>query len=302
MDRSWVVVSVIVGLLALSLAIAVGLQFYGADLGLDSGSANIAHIVLEGEISDHGAGSSFFSGGASSRDLVDQIEQAASDPYVDAIMIEINSPGGAVVASKDIARAISKAEKPTIGWVRDVAASGGYWAASATDYIIADSLSVTGSIGVVASQLGFEGILSDYNISYRQLIAGKYKDAGTPYREMSNEEKKLFQNVLDTIHTEFIQSVATNRNMEEKKVREAATGMFYLGVQAKELGLIDEIGGKDEVETYLKNTLNVTSLDYVDYEEEPGFFELLTGLSSSFSFNLGKGFADGFRTQMQIQT
>ncbi|MBI2130309.1 S49 family peptidase, partial [Candidatus Woesearchaeota archaeon] len=149
---------------------------------------------------------------------------------------------GSPVASEEIANAIKKTNKTSVAWIREIGTSGAYWVASSTDYIIASRVSITGSIGVIASYTEFSGIMKDYNLTYRRLISGKYKDIGDPFKELVPEEQEILQSYLDSIRDYFVEEVAKNRNMKKQEVEKAANGLFYLGGEAKKLGLIDEIG------------------------------------------------------------
>jgi protease-4 len=193
------------------------------------------------------------------------------------------------VASDESATAIKQAEKPVIALIREAGASGGYWVASAADYIIANRMSITGSIGVLSSYLEFSGLMDKYGVSYERLVAGKYKDIGSPFAPLSEEERRILQGKLDKIHDFFIEEIAANRKLESSKVRELATGEFFLGVEALELGLVDELGEISTVEEYLKQTYGLTTVDYVLYEKKAGLLDLLSSVAADFSFSLGQG-------------
>ncbi|MBW2975769.1 signal peptide peptidase SppA [Candidatus Woesearchaeota archaeon] len=225
---------------------------------------------------------------ADSPTIVRFIEEADRNPRIKAIILEINSPGGAPVATEEISRAIRKTNKTTVAWIREMGTSAGYWVASSCDKIVASRMSATGSIGAVISYLDFSGLLQDYNVTYQRLIAGKYKDIGTPFKELRLEERRLLQNYLDQLHDYFISAVAENRNLPEKEVRELATGMFYLGEDAKELGLVDVLGGKEEVISLIRDDLNIT-VELVEYKQEAGLADLLGSVFSQQSFFIGKG-------------
>ncbi|MEK6867565.1 MAG: signal peptide peptidase SppA, partial [Nanoarchaeota archaeon] len=209
-------------------------------------AGNVAVIPIKGVIMINEDDSLFATGVTSSTSVVALIEKAEQDETIEAIVFDINSPGGSPVASAEIARAIKESSKPTVAVIREVGASGAYWAASAADHIIANEVSITGSIGVLASYLEYGNLLERYNVSYERFTAGKYKDMGTPYREMSPEEKTLYQSELDIMHEIFIAAVAENRGLTYDTVEPLATGQIYLGVQAVENGLIDQLGGKQE--------------------------------------------------------
>lgn len=258
-----------------------------------SKTGNIALVKLSGIITANGQ-SYLGQSTLSSEEIVSYIKLAEEDKQFKVIILEINSPGGSPVASDEIASAVKNAKKPVISVIREVGASGGYWIASASDYIFANKMSITGSIGVISSYLEFSGLMKEYGVGYEQLTAGKYKDLGNPYQKLSEEEKAILQKKIDKIHEFFIQEIATNRNLPIEKVREISTGEFYLGSEALELGLIDQIGDSENVETYLKQTYGLKDCDYVVFEKEAGLFELLSQVFSDFSFSIGQGISSVF--------
>ena len=278
----YVVLKVLVGLVLLSLILSFAISLF-----MDSGNAgNVAMIKVEGPIMV--SSDSPFSEQASSSDIIGFIEDADNNPAINAIIIDVNSPGGSAVASDEIASAIRKANKKTVSVIREVGASGGYWVASAADHVIANRMSVTGSIGVLGSYLEFSGFLDRYNVTYQRLVSGKYKDIGTPLKELTGEERSLIQDVLDEIHEDFILAVSENRNLNPEDVRKIADGMLFTGKRAKDLGLVDELGGIEEAKLYLNRTLNITPL-IREYEKEPTFMELLFQAISEQSFSVGQG-------------
>jgi len=253
---------------------------------------NVAVIPIEGVIMGSDS-SGLFEETVTSKDTIKLIEKAEKNPSIKAVLFEINSPGGSAVASEEIANAIRKINKTKAALIREVGASGGYWIASSTDYVVANRVSITGSIGVIASYLEFPGLLGEYNVTYRRLVAGKYKDIGSPFKEMTDEEQKLFQEDLDIIRDYFVSEVAKNRKMSKKDVDKIANGLFYLGVQAKELGLVDELGGRDEAIRYIEQKEGITA-EIVEYKTEKGLLELLSDVISKQSFFIGKGIGSSF--------
>jgi len=141
-------------------------------------------------------------------------------------------------------RSIDAVEVPTVCRIRDIGASGAYLASLGCDQIIADQVSLTGSIGVRASYLKFTGLMDKLGISYVNISSGEYKEAGSPFRNISEEEKEILQEKSDTVHEHFKQFVDENRNLSEEQLEEASTGEAFLGKEAKELGLVDELGGR----------------------------------------------------------
>lgn len=259
-------------------------------------SGNVALIPIDGVITVEGI-SSFGSKGTSSTETIEFIKKANKDPSIKAILFEINSPGGSAVASKEIADEIKRTNKPTYSLIREVGASGGYWIASATDYIIANELSITGSIGVIASYVEFAGLLERYNMTYQRLVGGKYKDLGTPLKPLPSDEREILQIKINKIHDYFIGSVAENRGMPINKVKQIATGEFYLGSEALELGLVDELGDKETAIKVIKKDLNITKVQFAKYEKPKSFIESLTGTFSENFFAMGKGIGSALTEQ-----
>ena len=257
---------------------------------------NVALIPIQGVITGD-EGSSLGKETVSSKEVVHFIEEAEDNSQVQVILLEINSPGGSAVASDEIASAVKRSEKPVVALIREVGASGGYWVASAADHVIAHRMSITGSIGVISSYLEFSQLLDKYGVNYERLVAGDLKDAGTPFRQLRPPEKELLQQKLNTIHTFFIEEVATNRHLPESSVRTLATGEFYLGVEALELGLVDELGDKATMERYIQKTYGLDDITYAVYKPSPGLFDILSKVFSDFSFHIGAGIGSSFREQ-----
>jgi protease IV len=252
------------------------------------GIGNVALIPITGQITGNG-GKILGSSTASAHEIVDFLDKANKNPQVKAIVLEINSPGGSAVASDEVAAAVKKSDKPVVAWIREVGASGGYWIASASEHIVAHRMAITGSIGVISSYIEFSGAMDKYGLGYERLVAGKYKDVGTPFRKLENEERKLLEKKLDRIHNYFISEVSSNRDLSKKEVKALATGEFYLGIEAFELGLVDELGDKTTVENYLKNKHSLTEIDYITYQRKVGFLEIVSGVFHELFFSVGEG-------------
>lgn len=203
-----------------------------------------------------------------------QLRQAEDDTSVKAIVVFLNSPGGSVVASREMARAVAGTTKPTVCWLGDVAASGAYWIASACDHIVADELSVTGSIGATSAYLELSGLLKKYDIDYKQLTAGKYKDSGSPYRELTKEEEAMFRDALNKVFERFAQSVSENRNVSVEEIR-SLEGKAMLGEEALSLGLVDSLGGREEVLRVIEEKTKEKEIRLEFYEKESELETLL---------------------------
>ena len=281
------------------VAVGISSLFMGVDV--ESLSGNVALIPIDGIIVGAKDSEYIFETITSSPETVEFIEKANKNPNIKAIILEINSPGGSAVASEEIANAVKKTNKTTVAWVREIGTSGAYWVASSSDYIVANRVSITGSIGVIASYLEFAGLIERYNITYQRLVSGKYKDIGSPFKEMTSEEQEIFQQNLDLIRDYFVSEVAKNRNMNKKDVDKIANGLFYLGTQAKELGLVDELGGKDEVVRYIEGKEKI-EVEIAEYETEKGILDLLTDALSKPSFFVGRGIGSALLDKKAVST
>lgn len=218
------------------------------------------------------------------------IENVKSDDSIKAVIFDVNSPGGAVVPSQEIAQMVKELNKTKYAVIGDVGASGAYWISSACDKIIANPLSVTGSIGVSSSYLDYSGLFSKFGVNYNSLIAGGLKDIGSPYKNLSSTEREIMQKKLDIIHYIFASNVAENRNISLEQVSKLATGEFFLGVEAIKLGLVDELGNKETAINEIKQKLNVSNVQIVEYKEQKNILDILSKFSSYY---IGQGIAAG---------
>ena len=181
---------------------------------------------------------------------ISELKQYSENPLVKAIVLRIDSPGGGVVPSQEIHDAVkrvkNKSNKAVIASMGTVAASGGYYIAAATDRIIANPGTLTGSIGVIMEMANFEGLMKKVGVEGVVIKSGRFKDVGSPLRKMSDEERKLLQSVMDDVHHQFIQAVADGRSLEVSDVEPLADGRIYTGRQAKDARLVDELGDLDD--------------------------------------------------------
>lgn len=259
---------------------------------------NVALIPVEGIILTGGSNPPFGEGIASSTKIVEFIKKADENPQIRAIVFEINSPGGSGVASEEIAHAIKRVNKTTVSYIREVGASGAYWVASATDQVYVNRMSITGSIGVIASYLEVSGLLKDYNVTYQRLVAGKYKDMGSPFKELTQDERDKLEEQLDVVHQFFIDEVAQNRRLSKNAVRQLATGEPMLGIRAKELGLADGIGGREEATRYVEQQLNITA-ELAEYREKRTLLDLLSQVVGDSFYRMGLGIGKGVSWQAE---
>lgn len=197
----------------------------------------IALIRVEGVILD-------------AQSTVTELKRFGENPSIKAIVLRIDSPGGGVVPSQEIYDAVqrvrNKNSKAVIASMGTVAASGGYYIAAATDRIMANPGTLTGSIGVIMETANVEGLLKKIGVEGIVVKSGKFKDVGSPLRKMSEEEHALLQSVMDDVHKQFIDAVAEGRAMEVSAVQALADGRIFTGRQAKDAKLVDELGNLED--------------------------------------------------------
>jgi len=183
-----------------------------------------------------------------SQQVLDDLKYLRGMDEVKAIVLRVNSPGGGVGASQEIYRALLKTRdiKPVVTSMGGVAASGGYYAAAATDGIVANSGTITGSIGVIMGYTNFRQILDKIGLEPVVFKSGEMKDAGSPTREMSEKERAYLQELVSSLHGQFVRDVAEARGMELDVVGKLADGRIYTGEEAVKLGLADRMGNLED--------------------------------------------------------
>jgi protease-4 len=228
-------------ILGITLLVCIGfvatITMYGlGQIGRDGRSfslrGKVGIIPIEGIIGD-------------SEELVEQINAFADDRGIKAVVLRINSPGGGVAPSQEIYQAVRelKKKKKVVASMGSVAASGGYLIAVAADRIVANPGSITGSISTVMHYANVEELLKKVGVRSSVVKSGKFKDIGSPTREMTAEEKSLIQAIVDDIYDQFVRTIAENRKLPLQKILALSDGRIFSGRQAKELGLIDDLGG-----------------------------------------------------------
>jgi protease-4 len=215
------------------LALAVYFSSDGGGTSISLSSNQVALLELEGIIFD-------------SKEFTDQLKEYAGRSGVKAIVVRLNSPGGGVAASQEIYDAVKKAratsKKKIVISMASVAASGAYYIACASDKIYANPGTITGSIGVIAEWYNYGDLLEWAKLKDVVFKSGEMKDAGSPTRPLTEKEKVYFQGLIDNMYHQFVKAVATSRKMDEGVVRKLADGRVYTGQEAKQNGLVDELG------------------------------------------------------------
>ncbi len=195
----------------------------------------------------------------SSKEIIRWIDILKKDTSVKGVLLRINSPGGIVAPSQEIYEAVKELsqKKPTVVSMGAIAASGAYYIACGATLIVANPGTITGSIGVLASLTSIKKLMDKIGIEDETITSGKLKAAGSPMHELSPEEKKYFQELVNNLFHQFVNAVAQGRHMKLKKVLSLADGRAYTGAQAKSLGLVDKLGNMDRALEILKKLCHV---------------------------------------------
>jgi len=202
--------------------------------------------------------------------IKEELTKAAKDERVKAMVLRINSPGGTVTASDIIYHELknfrAKRNIPIVASIMDVGASGGYYIAAAADAVMAHPSSVTGSIGVIMLTVNARGLLEKVGVEANAVTSGPRKDMGSPFRQMLPEERAIFQSVIDSFYHRFLRVVQEGRpNLSADQIKKLADGRIYSGDQAKETGLVDEIGYLDEAVELAKKKAGMMEAKVVTY-------------------------------------
>jgi protease-4 len=233
----------------------------------------VALVRIEGPILD-------------AKNTVEELKGHVKDPSIKAIVLRVDSPGGAVAPSQEIFNEVRRATdtKKVVASMGSVAASGGYYVSIAADRILANPGTITGSIGVIMEIPNVEGLMKKIGIETRVIKSGKLKDMGSVFREMEEEERLMLQDVIDDVYEQFVLDVAETRDMPVEEVRKLSDGRIFTGRQAVELGLVDELGSLEDA---IKVSAELSGIegepDVVSKEEKLSFIQLLRNkLSGEF--------------------
>jgi len=258
---------------------------------------NVAEVAVEGPITRDGGGSGFprspTTPGAD--EIVEQIERADEDRHVDALLVKLNTPGGAVVPSDDIRQAAADFDGPTVAYTNDLCASGGMWIASGCDELWARDGSIVGSIGVVFSQVRVHDLFEDHGVSYERIVSGDYKDALSSFKPLEDDEREYLQALSDAWYENFVERVAEGTEMDESTIRETEARVF-LGEEAVEFGMVDALGDRSAVEDDLADRLDAP-VTVEAFEPSHSLGERLRGGARSLAYAFGAGVAGSLRRE-----
>ncbi len=247
---------------------------------------NISLIKIEGTIGTSTLGEQ----GISPDNIKELLNEAKSDASK-ALIIQIDSPGGAVEPTQEIYNNIQQFKKETGKKVyismRSEAASGGYYIACAGDKIIAMPTTLTGSIGVIMRLINYQGLLEKIGLKETVIKSGTYKDIGSPTRDITEEEQKMLQEIIDETYTQFFDIVFKARNIPLDDLKNIAQGQIYTGIQAKRLGLVDDLGDLQYTIEIIKKDLNIQGTPIIIiHEKKQSILSLLNFKSNIPELNL----------------
>jgi protease-4 len=228
----------------------------------------IAHLYVEGEISDTGS-SLFATEGYNHQVFLEQLKQIQYDPTIAGVLLEVNSPGGGVYQSAEIAKEIRKIQElevPIYVTMTQMAASGGYYISASADKIFATDETVTGSIGVIMSGVNYAGLFEKLGIEDATDKSGALKDVGSGARKATAEDKEVLQTFVNNSYNRFVKVVSEGRQMPEDQVRKIADGRIYDGQQALDNGLVDAIGFPEEALEALRTEQQLENAALIEYE------------------------------------
>lgn len=286
--KRWIAVLIAAGLLVVSLVSSsltqpqeevqmgnINSWLYGDDemspvvLEEGSGMGRIAKLSVDGAIASGGSSGLFTTESYNHEDFLKQIEAIEADERVSGILLEVNSPGGGVYESAEIANLLNevRAERdlPMYVSMKNMAASGGYYISAQADKIFATEETVTGSIGVIMSGLNYSGLLEKIGVEDTTVKSGALKDMGSATRPETEQDHAVLQAYIDNAYNRFVKVVSEGRNKSEDEVKKVADGRIYDGVQAKEAGLVDEIGYPTDALAAMRKDLDLQDAELVEY-------------------------------------
>lgn len=215
-----------------------------------------------------------------STEVIEELKEYARDSSVKAIIIRVDSPGGAVAPSQEIYEEILKIKgnKKVVVSMGSVAASGGYYISAPADKIVANAGTLTGSIGVIMEIPNVSGLMEKIGVETQIIKSGKHKDIASVFRSMTPEEKQIMQDVLDDVHNQFIMAVSEGRGIDFEVISKLADGRIFTGRMAKDLGLVDELGNlQDAIMLAGKLTGIEGEPKVVSKKEKFSIFDMLKG-------------------------
>jgi protease-4 len=278
--KSDIIIGIIIGLSFLFFLVIILIGLTGISVVEEGASfynlgQKVAIIEIYGTISG-------------SNDVIRQLKKYSKDSSIPAIVLDIDSPGGAVVPSQEIYEEVLKAKKAgkkVVASLRSLGASGGYYIACSADTIVANPGTLTGSIGVIFEFPVVQELFKKIGVKFEVVKRGELKEVGTSFRSMTQEERDLLQSVIDDTYNQFVDAVKEGRGLEREKILELADGRVFTGRQAKELGLVDELGDIEDAIKIAGKMGDITGVPRTIRErpKKVSFFDILTSSFKAIS-------------------
>ncbi len=215
-----------------------------------------------------------------STDVIEELKEYAKDNSIKAIVVRVDSPGGAVAPSQEIYEEILKIKenKKIVVSMGSVAASGGYYISAPAHRIVANAGTLTGSIGVIMEIPNIAGLMEKIGVETQIVKSGRHKDIASIFKSLTPEEKQILQTVLDDVHDQFIKAVSEGRGMKFEEIKNIADGRIFTGRMAKEIGLVDELGNLQDAIMLAGELTGIKGEPEVVYKKEKfNFIDMLKG-------------------------
>ncbi|MCX7839165.1 MAG: signal peptide peptidase SppA [Anaerolineae bacterium] len=243
----------------------------------------VAIVYVEGPII---TGDSEFSseGVALSGTIVNHLHSVKTNESIKAVVLRVDSPGGSVIASREIYDAVMQVRasgKPVVASLGEIAASGGYYIVAGADVIYAHPATLTGSIGVISVFRSIEGLSEKIGVKFTVIKSGPHKDETFGYRDLTAEERAIWQTLINEVYEDFVSVVAHGRNLTPERVRQLGDGRVYTGRQAQAVGLVNDLG---DLEDAVKTAASLAGMSgtprRIEFRNKPGFFGSLASMFS----------------------
>lgn len=263
----------------LGLTFFAGLSLATGEAATTGGGDAVAIVRVAGTITS--SDSTEFSSEASSGVIIADLQQAAADPTVKAIVLRVDSPGGSVTGSAQIYEAVKALSKPVVVSMAGTAASGGYYISAPADYIFARPDTVTGSIGVIMTLFNAQELIDELGVEVIALTSGPNKGLGNLWETMTAEQQVILETVVAESYQDFLQVVVAGRGLSLAAVQALADGRIYTGRQALDNGLVDELGDLDAAVTKAAQLGGISGeVRRVEYDHLPTFNQVWRSMSS----------------------
>ncbi|MEX2425268.1 MAG: signal peptide peptidase SppA [Thermomicrobiaceae bacterium] len=281
MQLRWVG-AIVIGLVLLTTVACIGgIVLIGVTQSDTPGGDHVAVINVHGQITTRAPEGLFATGGASAERIIDQLEQAGENSSVKAVLLHVDSPGGAVVPSQQIHDAVVRVRDggtPVVAYFGNSATSGGYYVSAPADLIVANAGTITGSIGVITQVPNLEDLYDKLGIEMQTITTGEYKDMMQPARPLTEEEREIIAEIQEESLDDFVDAIVSGRDLDEEEVRELADGRIFTGQQGVENGLVDELGDYRDA---VRLTGELADLgddpDVREYTQTQDFWDLVLG-------------------------